>query len=257
MKTKPTKGLIYLRVPRETIGIISFGEGIKFNASTKFHKEKFYPQYSEVVAVADDISTISVGDWVFHDHLAIGEVREVGPDIYYQPAELIFGTKEKMFGDYVMVEPYLEHKARIAGSISDPKIVPITEEAKDKVIVVLGEEAGKIFYCSHLMFYEIIGADRKLFIAKKKELWCDENLNPIGDRTIVEKVKQIITAGKFEVEDKSNFVRAMVVKSNKYSSNTVIHFLKNKAGVITNSGKEYYVIDDRFIFGYDENYGQQ
>lgn len=251
MKTKPAKGLIFLRVPRETIGVLSFGDGIKFVASTKFHKEKFHPQYSEVVAVADDVKHIKPGDWVFHNHNAIGEVREVAPDIYYQPVDLIYGTKEKMFGDYVMVEPYLENRIRVAGSISAPEMVSIQEEAKDKVIVVLGEETGKSFYCSHLMFYEIIGADRKLYIAKKKELWCDEDLNPIGERTICTSFKKMISAGAFVVEDKSNFEKQLVVKSSKYPINTFIHFLKNRAGVITHNKQPYYVVDDRFIFGYE------
>lgn len=254
MKTKPAKGLVFLRVPRETMGEINFGDGVKFNASIKFHKEKFHPQYSEVVAVADDISTISVGDWVFHDHNAMGEVREVAPDIYYQPINLIYGTKDKMLDDNVMVEPYIEYRTRIAGSFSAPELVSITEEAKNKVIVILGEEPGKVFYCSHLMFYEIIGADRKIFIAPKKELWCDENLVVIGDRTIVEKKKQTITAGAFEVEDKTNFIKADVVSSNKYNTSQKVHFLKNRANVILHKEKEFYVIDNRFIFGYETNF---
>lgn len=253
MKTKPTKGLVYLHVPRETIGKIPIGNGITFQASTNFHKEKFYPQYSEIVAVADDIEDIKPGDFVFHNHNAIGEIREVATDIYYQPSELIYGTKDKMFGEYVMVEPYLEHKTRMAGSFSAPEIVEIHDEARDKVIIVIGEETGKIFYCSHLMFYEIVGTDRRLFIAKRKELWCDENLAPIGERTIVEKTIEIIKAGTFEVEKKDEFIKAPVISSNKYSPGTVIHFVKSKAGTIIHAGKEYYVVDNRFIFGYENS----
>jgi len=179
---------IALKIEQSKFGKLQFQTPsgvVDIQIDTDFEKAHYYTQFSKVVCVGDNEKEIKVGMMVFHNHNVFGDARKLDTDIYWTPREFIFGTEDKMFGDYVMVEKVEEQKDVVVGSVINARVETVKDFSTNKCKVLTGQYAGKIMYCTDLMFYEIVGYSRKICIAKEKQLICDTDFNLCKDKVLV------------------------------------------------------------------------
>ena len=167
------------------INIVTDTGNLELQIDIGFERAHYQTQYSEVVGVPLNEKEIKVGMMVFHNHNVFSEGRYIEKDTYWTPREFIYGTEQGMFGDNVMVERLYEGGEVVLGSVFSPTISQHKVLIKNKCRVLTGKYAGKIMYCTHLMFYEIVGYSRKICIAKEDQLICDEQMNPVKDKIII------------------------------------------------------------------------
>lgn len=188
MNGKMIRDKVALKIDKSKFGKIHFDtpDGkVEIQIDTDFEKAHYYTQFSEVVSVADTEKEIKAGMMVFHNHNVFGDARRLETDVYWTPREFIFGTETQMFGEYVMVEKIYEQKDVVLGAVINARVGEIQEAIGNRCKVLTGNYAGKIMYCTDLMFYEIVGYARKICIAKEKQLVADLDLNPCKDKVLV------------------------------------------------------------------------
>lgn len=186
---KMNNGIVALEINKDNFGkvkIPTISGDIVLQIDTGFEAAHYYTQYSKVVAVADNETEIKVGMYVFHNHNVYSDSRFIDKDVYWTPREFVFGTSEQMFGDYVMVEKIYEKKDAAVGLMGvNARIEQITEALKNKCKVLTGKYKGKVMYCTNVMFYEIVGYDPKICIAKENQLVADEEFNPCENKVLI------------------------------------------------------------------------
>lgn len=188
MKGRMIRDKVALKIDKSKFGQIHFDtpDGkVEIQIDTEFEKAHYYTQFSEVVSVSDNEKEIKKGMMVFHNHNVFGDARMLDTDIYWTPREFIFGTESQMFGEYVMVEKIYEQKEIVVGTVINARIGEIKDAIGNRCKVLTGKYAGKIMYCTDLMFYEIVGYARKICIAKEKQLVADLDLNPCDGKVLV------------------------------------------------------------------------
>jgi hypothetical protein len=182
------KGNIGLRIDENQFGIVkipTINGNIELQIDTGFEKAHYHTQFSEVVFVSDEETEIKPGMWVFHNHNVYATERRFNKDVYWTPREFVYGTEDTMFGDFVMVEKLYEEKDVVLGTVINARVEAIQSEVKDKCRVLTGKYAGMVMYCTDLIFYNIVGYDKKIFIAKERQLISDLEFNPTKDKVIV------------------------------------------------------------------------
>ncbi len=205
------RGKIALRINKDNFGKVKIptpNGDIVLEIDTGFEAAHYFTQYSEVVYVPDDEKEIKVGMFVFHNHNVYSESTRVDDDIFWTTKEFIFGTTSQMFGEYVMVDKIFEDKDTAIGTMGiNVRIEQIKEPIKNKCLVITGKYAGKTMYCSDVMFYEIVGYDKKIYIAKEKQLIADEDFNPCENKLLVAPFKDELIIRKSGVIVARNFTK--------------------------------------------------
>ena len=182
------KGNVGLRIDDSKFGVVkipTINGNIELQIDIGFEKAHYHTQFSEVVFVAEDEKEIKPGMWVFHNHNVYAVERRFNENIYWTPREFVYGTEDTMFGDFVMVEKLYEDKDVVLGTTINARVETIQAEVKDKCRVLTGKYAGMVMYCTDLMFYSIVGYEKKIFIAKERQLISDLDFNPTKEKVIV------------------------------------------------------------------------
>lgn len=188
MKGKMIGDKVALRIKESEFGKIKVDTPngtIEIQIDTGYEKAHYHTQFSEVVNVSDAEQEIKIGMMVFHNHNVFSEGRFMEKDTYWTPREFIFGTETQMFGDYCMVERLYEDEDSVIGTVFSPEVKSHSVPIKNKCRILSGSRKGTVMYCTDLMFYEIVGYSRKVYIAREKQLICDEQMNPVKDKVIV------------------------------------------------------------------------
>jgi hypothetical protein len=252
---KMNKGKIALRIHKDNFGKVKIptpNGDIVLQIDTGFEAAQYFTQYSEVVFVPDDEKEIKVGMFVFHNHNVYSESTRVDDDIFWTTKEFIFGTVDKMFGEYVMVDKIFEKKDTAIGTIGiNARVEQIDEPLKNKCIVLTGKYAGKTMYCSDIMFYEIVGYDKKIYIAKEKQLISDEAFNPCENKLLVMPFADELVVRKSGVIVARNFTKPQCKSGNVIRSYNGDYLNQNIAYTryyhLTIDGTPHHIVESKNV----------
>ena len=249
------KGHVILKIERKNFGVhkINTPDGvIEIHIDTEFERAHHQTQFSEVVAVAEDEKEIKVGMMVFHNHNVFSDKREIPlhKDLYTTPRDFVFGTEHQMFGDFVMCERVFEEKEVVLGTVVNARVDKILNPSLSKCKVLTGRYSGSEMYCTDLMFYEIVGYDKKICIANKKQIVASLDLIPCeGKIIVIPETDDFVVKKDSKIIVKNNYQRPNLKQGNVFRSddktfenkkiaylrfyqstinNTVYHFVNTK-----------------------------
>lgn len=206
------------------------GETLFIKSSTPVYETR----YSEVLGVSPDIDYIKAGDFVYHHQFATQPNFMIEEGVYAILPDMVYGTKDKMFGNNVFLKPVFKEREVVIGSAGNAQIVTEKEISLNQVDVLRGKYEGKRMYCADIVHHDMGGLGELWYRSIDTLLFADGELNPCEGITLIKrKEKDFIEVGSLVIRKKdyklkSHLQYGEVYKSNEYKEGELCLFAPYK-----------------------------
>lgn len=229
MNYKPVRGKVFIKAENSG-GLLekNLGNGQKLliKSSTPIYETR----YSEVIGVSPDIDYIKVGDWIYHHQFATQPNFMIEEGVYAILPDMIYGTKDRLFGNNVFLKPIFKEREIAIGSVTDSRIVIERELVMNKVEVLRGKYEGKIMYCADIVHHDMGGLGELWYRSIDTLLFADEELNPCEGITLIKRLEKDLieykglTLRKKDFKLKAHLQYGEIYKSKEYKEGSLCLF---------------------------------